>query len=265
MVENSEIWVRPGDSLLLSAFHASSLSADAVTITVREVGATSGDIFTLTAADSVAYGFDLTGEFEVIADYVDGNSLPAQAMTNVSVIGANLSPAPIVFAYSDRDWIINNLDDRVLFETDPVILLTEQTGVTGYREFDLFASGSGSLITRLGENGPIITALSLEAQVSQHTEKGKWDIVETFDDGTDMWKGVIDLGGSVPDDLVVTLDIFKAGVTFDDGTIFRTITAADFSSDGTYTYYLLRSPSTKGSICHRVKFYQDDDYLGLLY
>lgn len=265
VVEHDSLTLRPGDSLLLAAWHATSQPSDPVTLTVRPVGG-SGDGFTLDAASVLEYTFDQSGEFEVVADYLDAQNQPAQAIATLSVVGASLQPRPFLMAYFQRPWVVEGLDARVSLEADSSVLLLEDAPTATARRFQLKAPPQGgSLLARLGENGPILTAFPLEVLVSQHTQKGTMTIVETFEDGTQLWKLVLDFGGPVPDDLVVTLDIFKAGVTFEDGTLFRTVTAADFNSDGTYTYYMLRPPTTSGSVCHRVRVHQGNTYLGLQY
>lgn len=60
----------------------------------------------------------------------------------------------------------------------------------------------------------------------------------------------------------VQLGIFVGGVTFDDGTIYRTLTAADFNEAGVATYRLIQPADAKGSVCHWTRIYQNNVYVG---
>ena len=86
--------------------------------------------------------------------------------------------------------------------------------------------------------------------------------VETFADGTVMVRAYI-LLAEVPDDLEITIDVFKSGVTFDDGTILRSITAADFDETGRYQFFMLSLPGVLGGNCHRLTYMQGADVISL--
>ena len=80
-------------------------------------------------------------------------------------------------------------------------------------------------------------------------------LVETFDDGSRMVEASIILS-RVPDDLVMAFSIVKGGITFEDGTLTMTVTAADFDEFGRFRYRLIVAPDVNGSACHRYSFSQ---------
>jgi hypothetical protein len=99
-----------------------------------------------------------------------------------------------------------------------------------------------------------ISTLSVEATYSYLS------IVETYADGSVMVQSQISLS-EVPDNLRINLKIFVAGVTFDDGTIERWVTAADFDEYGVYKYRMIRAPGAYTGSCHNIKLYQDNTLL----
>ena len=64
-------------------------------------------------------------------------------------------------------------------------------------------------------------------------------------------------------DVELKLRIFVAGVLFDDGTVEKSLTAADFDEIGCAKVYFIYPPETKTSICHNLSAYQDGEYMGL--
>lgn len=54
------------------------------------------------------------------------------------------------------------------------------------------------------------------------------------------------------------MHIFVGGVTFDDGTIDRTLTEADFNDTGVATYYLVQGAGVTTSVCHTTTIYEGD-------
>jgi hypothetical protein len=59
-----------------------------------------------------------------------------------------------------------------------------------------------------------------------------------------------------------TADIFAPGVIFDDGTIFKTFTLADFDDLGVTYFRFIRPASAKTSVCHRTLIYDGTVVIG---
>ena len=55
----------------------------------------------------------------------------------------------------------------------------------------------------------------------------------------------------------VTLEIFVSGVTFEDGTRTKTLTADDFDANGHITLRFIKARGVTTSVCHRTYIYQD--------
>ena len=54
------------------------------------------------------------------------------------------------------------------------------------------------------------------------------------------------------------LEIFVAGVTFEDGTRVKWLTADDFDEYGVCRLNFIRGANVKTSVCHRTYIYQDN-------
>ncbi len=65
-----------------------------------------------------------------------------------------------------------------------------------------------------------------------------------------------------PDDIEVQIQVFVSGVTFEDGTTVKTLTKSDFNALGHYQLVLLKDEERLGSICHRIKVYQNGEFVG---
>ena len=83
--------------------------------------------------------------------------------------------------------------------------------------------------------------------------------MDTFSDGAQLVEFDIALGGELTDDFEILIQPFKAGVTFDDGTLSRTITAADLDALGRYQYRLIIPADVPGSACHFYQIRQDNN------
>ena len=63
--------------------------------------------------------------------------------------------------------------------------------------------------------------------------------------------------GALAENMSVTLEIFVSGVTFEDGTRTKTLTAADFDENGRYVIRFVKARGVTTSVCHRTYIYQD--------
>jgi len=111
------------------------------------------------------------------------------------------------------------------------------------------------LVSRLGEEGAILDAVQV---TPAWFDNGTYcRVTKTFPDGS-MEVAVSLLLGSLPSALTVKLEIFVSGVTFDDGTRTKILTADDIDENGHCTVVFLKARGVTTSVCHRTYLYQDD-------
>ena len=85
--------------------------------------------------------------------------------------------------------------------------------------------------------------------------------IEELSDGTLIIENKI-MGYNLPENIKIELDIFVAGVTFEDGTTYREVFTSDFDVFGVYTYRMWIAPGTLSAGCHTRKLYLGEKYLG---
>ena len=61
-------------------------------------------------------------------------------------------------------------------------------------------------------------------------------------------------------DIEFRLNIFVAGVTFEDGTVNKVLRSSDFNANGIVSVNFIRPDEASSSICHRMKAYQNNEY-----
>ena len=68
--------------------------------------------------------------------------------------------------------------------------------------------------------------------------------------------------GNITPEIRVVLSIFVSGVTFEDGSLVKILTFADFDADGVCRYRPLQTPGATTSTCHTTRIYQSNVYVG---
>ncbi|NBB77842.1 MAG: hypothetical protein GVY36_00085, partial [Verrucomicrobia bacterium] len=265
VVEHDAIDIRLDDSLLLMA-EDTNASAQTVQLQLTAPDGTV-EVHSLAPGARLQALFDHAGLWLASAELPDPDGDPGatiQFVTEIKVYAGSLNPAPIVFENRSRTWKPTLSSPDIELEADPGVSLIETDPGASLRRFQLAASRSGgNILARLPDAGPILGGTSVQAVVDRTRELLRDQIVETFADGTVMVRSAIQLG-DVPDDLEIQINIFKSGVTFEDGTISRHLTAADFDETGRYQFFMLRSPGVRGGNCHRITYRQDGQVLSTL-
>ncbi len=266
-----ELWVRLNDSVLLSAFLTDGTN-QVGTVDVLEVDDNGLETLQVTynpqdETEVFPHQFTSGGQYLLRASTPDGSGGTINGEILIQVISADLNPAPIVIQSAIREWVPEVLDDAAVISSDLNLIINETTQANDdQREFDLFLSGiqPARIISRLGEDGPILDVATIKPLRDQSRLEIYSQTLEEFADGSIMVENRLTFSGELPDDFNLTIEIVKAGITFLDGTLERTVTAADFEG-GVYTYRMIRAEGVDGGNCHRVTYYQGDDLLGLKY
>ena len=71
------------------------------------------------------------------------------------------------------------------------------------------------------------------------------------------------IASPVRPDIEFRVNIFVAGVTFADGTVNKSIKSSDFNSNGMCSVDFIRPNEASSSICHTMKAYQNNEYIGI--
>lgn len=224
-------------------------STNAVTNLVAEVGAV------------IPYRFDQAGSFFVQGLYSNG-VVASNGVLPVKVVSGHFNgrEAPCVTGQA-RAWDCPNLDQQANLSYDSQLSVTTSNLPAGGLHFTLLNPSDIPyyMVARLGMGGPVLDSAKISAIQGDHGTYFR--VVETFADGSRMTEVRLQLG-YVPADVVVNLQIFVGGVTFLDGTLDKTLTAADFDELGVCTYRMLQTAASRTSTCHTTKLYQGGVYIG---
>ena len=121
-------------------------------------------------------------------------------------------------------------------------------------------NGKHIMLARLYENGPILASTPLDTFWVQNAVDGYFWTVERFED-SELWE-VESIAKNLPDTVDVQIKVVVAGVTLDDYTLERSLTAADYDDLGEYKFRLFHPNARKSSTCHTFKLYQNGQFIG---
>lgn len=251
ILEESTLTIRLGDSLKLAAYPDGAIRGNAV-ITVE------GKNTNISESEAVVHRFDKAGTFTVSAEFVpvDGSAATTGTMS-VKVVSAAFSGAPYVLLGFERTWVNANVPASVYLDYDSNLTVFRTAQGTGSKiVFYGSEIGDGRMLARISENGAILDGTTVSViGCRTHREEGYYKVLDVFSDGTKLIEGKIILS-DIPADLKITLYISTAGTTFLDGTVVKTLTAADFDENGVCRYQLLKAADSPTSTCHTIDFYQ---------
>lgn len=215
--------------------------------------------FTSTANAPVVVKFGEDGDYLVAGQAGDSLDPEDNGYVIVQVRGVDLGAPPAAVIGHVRSWEIPYAAEEAVLEWDSYLFLNELQVEGSERHYALSTreDRDGRILARLGEGGPILGSVPVHAvRDDSFAHTTSLSVVEEFSDGSVLVEGMIVLG-SVPEDLEIHLEIYRAGVLFDDGTIERTVTADDFDQYGRYRYRMVQSVETVGAACHTVRLFQD--------
>ncbi len=250
--------LRTGDALKLTAFPTNEASG---TITL-DIDLNGNDLTNAVRdiTEPWPFAFEDAGGYTVSATFSN-----ATVVTNVTLpvkaVYGRFNGNPVCVTGDERTWDCPNISDEAVIEHDEDLQVGAKALFGGGTRFTLMHSEDIPyyMTARVGTDGPIMDQAEILAVYGDNGSY--WRIIEVFTDGSRMVEVRLQLG-NIPPDIEVHLRIFKGGVTFDDGTINRTLTAADFDENGVATYRMIQSATSWGSVCHTTRIYQDGDYIG---
>ncbi len=246
VLTETAVTVRKGDSLKLAATPAGEI-AGTVAITVD------AQTSTTTPGGYVVHKFETAGTVTVNATFTPETGAPVSGTLTVTVLDASFAGIPFAVINCNRSWTNPAIPTSAVLEYDDSILVFRQTtniSLCGK------TAGGAYIVARLGETGPVLASTRISVlDVNTHKNDGYYKLITTFDDGSKLVEGRVTLS-EVPSDLRIQLVIYTAGTTFEDGTITKWLTAADFDANGVCRYRMLKSATSATATCHAINFYQ---------
>ena len=218
------------------------------------------DYLGLDIGDVAAIAFRECGQYRIRSTWLDAAGLVYESNTLVCVPEIELGAPPTVTTGFTRLWTPETLPPEAELSADASLLLDEETG-NDPRVFRLLthSAENARIIARLGADGPVADTTELHTLVNYSSVFGNtMQIVDVFQDGTQLVEFIIAVGGEIPEDFRILIQPFKGGVTLDDGTLERVVTADDLDELGRYRYRMLLPADVPGSACHMYQFIQGD-------
>lgn len=265
---SGQIKVRKGDSLRFTAWPAAATGGSAV-VNILAPGETTPVAHAVTAPHTAAItqAFTTPGVYTITATYTDAASATtaADAFT-VEVIEAAFASNPTVGLNNTAITWDNPLIplSSVLVEVDQGLVLSAlSTLPAGGTRFSLSTVNLADsyVVARLGEDGPIFGHAVVKSTRAATVSDTAMDLLHSYSDGSKLY-GVPIIVNNLTDNTRVEIEIFVAGVTFEDGTLRRTLTKGDFDQYGRFYAKFLYPAGVTTSICHRIHIYEGDTYLG---
>lgn len=242
--------IRLGDSLKLSAFSGQLPTPDESVVISLE-----GHTTTVQANQPLVYKFVTAGSIPVqVIHTANGNVSNISATVNV--VAPPLLTSPVCVAGHWREWDIPILPAGVVVDLDAGLAReTVSLGAAGTRRIiNLDAADDHTAIARLWGGGPILGSTTLRGMKVRSGAETSLITMETSGGMTCVAMPVV-IDGLWPD-TQVKIEIFIGGVTFDDGSIVRSITPPqDCDVFGIAMVEFLKAGSS-GSTCHRVSVWQ---------
>lgn len=253
VANSTEITIRKGDALLLTAFVAATLPTDSVEI---DLGDGSPPV-TTTVDTPLEAIFDSAGEFTVTATV---NSVVHQ-MT-VTVMEGELGDSISLLIDRDFNYQPAALSENAAVSIDQAVVMAEVTETGQPREFVLTGAASEpAVLAASTPSGAVLDHVTLNTFYLASNDETHIQVLETFPDGDRLISTNIVLD-HIPDDLELEVYIFFAGVTFSDGSIRKYLTAVDFDELGRATLYFISPADLDPTVCHRIKVTVGDTDFG---
>ncbi len=267
LTEEAPLPVRKGDALRLFGGEGG-----ASVLTVQKADLAADDwvaVTNLVSEVAVPYAFEEPGLYRVVSEDPMGGGVKGAA--TIEVTASRFPQATIAVATGKpRTVECPVFSPRAVLEHDAALQLTTawlgpDHGVIDPETRRLSMSITACLdrphgvVARLGEGGPVLDAAQVRPIWGDNGNY--YRVLRHYSDGSQLTEVVLQLG-AVPPGTRVKLEIFVAGVTFEDGTRVKWLTAEDFDEYGVCRLTFIRGANVKTSVCHRTYIYQGDALLG---
>ena len=244
--------IRTGDALKIAPYEGAESE---VSISVAD--GTNGWIAVTNWTESAAtpYVFETEGLYLVSVAH-DGLVFDDTAYALVEVVRSRFPKRnPAILMDAEQTLACPELSPRNLVEHDSELQLSAEVSGDGVKLLLLtHADRDLGLVSRLDDGGAISDAVQVTPVWADNGTY--YRVAETYPDGSQLVEVSL-LLGAVPEGTTVNLEIFVSGVTFDDGTRTKTLTAGDFDANGHITIRFIKARGVTTSVCHRTYIYQD--------
>lgn len=251
VLNNQDMVLRRGDALLLMAKTDQS-SQGQMTLHVD------GESFRSTLEKPVVYRFETPGTFKLEGLFIDRNGKVTKGQMVVTVLNDHFGQAPAVWVGNTRHWDVPAFGPNIQLETSKNLQLEEVAYLPkGGRRLNLSMEHAQTeyVVARIAQTGAILAVVPIQGFEVKTALDTYVRLVDTFEDGSQL-VGIGIIASPIPKQVAVKLTIFVSGVTFEDGSIRKTLTAEDFDELGMVEVRFNRAANSKTAVCHVTEAYQ---------
>lgn len=253
LLDTSELTIRQGDSLKLTAFKSwAATAAEKVILTVA------GNTSTFSAKEPQVHTFNTAGSIPVdVVHTLHGAQTSATVM--VRVVAAPAIESPVCVVGYHREVEIPALPTGVALQFDHRLEIRDTINTSSGGQLHTLRLNSlddRPAVFRVGTaTGPVLGVLPFRAMRIRDASETTMSFVEELGANAYHVMMPVIVDGLYPD-VVLKYEIFIAGVTFDDGTLVKPLLVpGDFTPEGEHTLHFYKS-GTSGSSCHRLAVWQ---------
>lgn len=205
-------------------------------------------IFDLSGEGEIAvHAFATAGQYQISATTSDG----AAAQLDVIVYASRFAGDLIIPTAKPAPWSHPDLDFSAEVEFDSRLAMAETTPVNGARTF---IAGTNEtlpryLAARVPQSGAVLDTASVTGVRIASSLQTSLTFADALPDGTEIIEMPVVVSEVIPG-MEVTLRIAVQGVTFDDGSLVKVLTADDFDELGRAMVRFLRSGDTATANCY---------------
>jgi hypothetical protein len=251
--------IRQGDSLLFNACPTNAPTGKLViTVGTNQLSGRT--------KQPIAYRFTSSGTYTVTGTYIPQSGASLSGSITVNVVGHAFTSNPDCWTGKERDWDLSSVPSQAVLESDSRLFFEQiATLPDNGRKIALLADENEPryVLSRLGTGGPVLDSAKANCFHLQSGNNTSTRVVETYSDGSQLVEMLL-IMSPVLSDLTVELDVIVGGVTFDDGTTTKILTALDFDNLGRHVVRFIRPASARTSVCHSIKVFQGSDPVGTL-
>jgi hypothetical protein len=211
------------------------------------------------------HDFNTAGTINIVAIYTSTNGVTQSGNFTVKVVEHNFSGNPAGWVGMDRNWDVV-LPPEATFEADTRLFIEAIAPLAGggwRNSLIVDTSEPRYFVTHLGTNGPVLSSGAAKGFKLWHGADTYTQAITTYADGSELVEMMLVIHPVLPD-VIIQMDVIVGGVIFIDGTITKTLTAADFDSQGRCFIRFIRPASAKTSVCHSIRIWQGTSLIGVV-
>jgi hypothetical protein len=247
VLEGGRMIVRTGDSVKFTA-QPPGVTNGTVTISLG------GTNYQSTVASPVIVQFNQPGTNVVSGTYVSEAGVANGFTMQVVALSHQFSTNyPVALVGVPLTWTNYNVAAGTVLDGDTRLLLTF---------LSLDADEDRLVAARAGTGGPIMAVTKLQGITVWDPTQSYNNVIQFFPDGSLLIESLIVVSRVFPG-MTITVQCAVGGLTFDDGTTTKTLTAADFDALGQCKLRFLKAPHTTNTAnCHTITIFNNGTLIG---